>query len=83
MTNPENIPLQSTGTPTKTTGQVYEGIAFNFCKAATILLLVSPFWPFALPLTAGVTAVLYLLAHFHGQTDTRCILRGPLLIAAF
>jgi len=66
--------------PGKTTGQMYEGIAFNFCKAATIILFTGPF---ALPVASGAAAVLYLLAHHHGQTDTRCILKRPLLIAAF
>ena len=67
----------------KTKGEVYEGIAFNFCKAATILLLTLPLQKFALPAVAGAAAIFYLLAHLHGQHDTRCILRIPLLIAVF
>jgi hypothetical protein len=69
--------------PPKTKGQMYEGIAFNFCKAATILLITLPFQKFALPLVAGAAAIFYLLAHFHGQRETRCILKMPLLIAVF
>ena len=69
--------------PIKTKGQMYEGIAFNFCKAATILLITLPFQKFALPIVAGAAAIFYLLAHFNGQHETRCILRMPLLIAVF
>ena len=64
----------------KTRGEAYEGIAFNFCKAATIILIAQRF---ALPVAAGAAAVFYLLAHVHGKRDTRCVLRIPLLIAAF
>ena len=64
----------------KTRGEVYEGVAFNFCKAATIILIAQRF---ALPVAAGAAAVFYLLAHVHGKRDTRCVLRIPLLIAAF
>jgi hypothetical protein len=64
----------------KTKGEVYEGIAFTFCKAATIILLTQKF---ALPVAAGLAAVFYVLADLHGKKDTRCILKIPLLIAAF
>lgn len=67
-------------TPQKTSGEVYEGIAFTFCKAATIILFTGPF---ALPVAAGAAAVFYILAHRAGKNDTRCILKRPLLIAAF
>ena len=66
--------------PEKTRGEVYEGIAFTFCKAATIILFTGPF---ALPIASGAAAVFYLLAHRAGKNDTRCILKKPLLIAAF
>ena len=64
----------------KTRGETYEGIAFNFCKAATIILIAQRF---ALPVAAGAAAVFYVLAHAYGKRDTRCVLRIPLLIAAF
>jgi len=64
----------------KTKGEVYEGIAFTFCKAATIILLTQKF---ALPVAAGAAAIFYLLADRYGQKETRCILKIPLLIAAF
>ena len=63
----------------KTPGEVYEGIAFTFCKAATLILLTGRF---ALPVAAGATAVFYILAYRAGKSDTRCILKKPLLIAA-
>ncbi len=69
-----------TGPRPKTRGEVYEGIAFTFCKAATIILIARDY---ALPAAAGACAVFYLLAYFYGKRDTRCLLRMPLLIAAF
>jgi hypothetical protein len=64
----------------KTRGEVYEGIAFTFCKAATLVLLTQKL---ALPVCAGAAAVFYILADVHGKKDTRCLLRRPRLIAAF
>jgi hypothetical protein len=69
-----------TDRPPKTKGEIYEGIAFTFCKAATIILLTQKF---ALPVAAGAAAIFYLLADRHGKKDTRCILKHPRLIAAF
>ena len=66
--------------PAKTKGELYESIAFTFCRCATLLLI---FREFALPVTAALATVFYLVAHFHGQSDTRCVLKKPLLIAAF
>lgn len=66
--------------PQKTKGEFYESLAFNFCKAATIILLTGPF---ALPIASGLAMVFFLLAHFHGKHDSRCILKRPLLIAGF
>jgi len=63
---------------TKTPGEIYEGIAFTFCKAATIILLTGRL---ALPVAAGAAAVFYVLAYRAGKDDTRCILKRPLLIA--
>lgn len=66
--------------PAKTRGEVYEGIAFTFCKAATLILLTQKF---ALPVAAGAAALFYVLAQIHGKNDTRCILKEPILIAIF
>jgi hypothetical protein len=64
----------------KTAGQKLEGVAFSFCKAATVALV---FQKFALPAAALLSAVFFLLAIAYGKNDTRCALRYPLLIAAF
>jgi hypothetical protein len=61
-------------------GEIYESIAFTFCKAATIILLTQRF---ALPVAAGAAAVFYILVDVHGKKDTRCILKKPWLIAGF
>lgn len=61
-------------------GEELEGTAFTFCKAATLVAL-SGKW--ALPVCAGGAALFYVLAYRHGKKDTRCVLRYPLLIAAF
>lgn len=66
--------------PARTKGERYEALAFTFCKTATLVLLTQKF---ALPVSAGVAAVFYVLAEVHGKKDTRCILKHPLLIAAF
>ncbi|MBS1724545.1 MAG: hypothetical protein JSS66_16505 [Armatimonadetes bacterium] len=63
----------------KTKGDVYEGIAFTFCKCATVALLLGPF---VLPGAAYLAAIFYVFAYFHQRKDTRCVLRYPLLIAA-
>lgn len=62
-----------------------EGIAFNWCKVATILLLL---WllqleRWALPIAAFTCAALYVASHFQGAQESRCILKKPLLIAVF
>lgn len=66
--------------PEKTRGEVFEKIAFNFCKAATLVLLTGRF---ALPVAAALAAIFFVLAHCNGQSESRCILKKPLLIAAF
>lgn len=64
----------------KTTGEKLEGIAFQFCKIATVAFIAGRF---TLPLASSLAAILYLAAHLKGKHDTRCVLRYPLLIAAF
>lgn len=63
----------------KTKAETYEGIAFTFCKAALLILILGKF---ALPVVAGAATVFYLLAFRHGQKESRCVLKFPLLIAA-
>lgn len=65
---------------TRSKAERYEGTAFTFCKAATIILLTQKF---ALPVAAGAAAIFYVLAYRHGARESRCILKWPLLIAAF
>ncbi|MBN9503807.1 MAG: hypothetical protein BGO01_08220 [Armatimonadetes bacterium 55-13] len=66
--------------PTKTTGERLEGVAFQFCKIATVAFLAGRY---TLPVASSLAAILYLAAHFKGKRDTRCILRYPVLISAF
>jgi len=73
-------PLTPTLAKSPMKGEVFERLAFTFCKAATIVLLTQRF---ALPVASGAAAVFYVLADRHGKKDTRCVLRAPLLIAAF
>lgn len=75
---PEDLAIDNLAATGK--GASYERLAFTFCKAATIVLLTGRF---ALPVTAGAATVFYLLAARHGVTGSRCILKRPLLIAAF
>ena len=79
-THTQAAPLSVAPAPGRTRGEVYEGLAFTFCKAATIVLLTQKF---ALPVASGAAALFYVLADRHGKKDTRCTLRVPLLIAAF
>ncbi len=65
--------------------EITEGIAFNWCKVATILALL---WllqleRWALPIAAFTCAALFVVAHFQGASESRCILKKPLLIAVF
>lgn len=66
--------------PIKTEGQVYEGIAFTFCKCATVALVCGRF---ALPVAAFCTTAFFLLAYWKGERQTRCFLGPPLVVATF
>jgi hypothetical protein len=70
--------MSSLEVPTRTRGEEYESLAFTFCKIATVVALTGK-W--ALPVAAGCSAVLYVLAFTNGKKDTRCVLRYPLLIS--
>ena len=71
--------LINDATPLKTRGEIYEGIAFQFCKVATVALICGRF---ALPVASGLCAVFYVMAIAQGKRDTRCFLRHPWLIAS-
>ncbi|HVF85277.1 MAG TPA: hypothetical protein VM821_04800, partial [Abditibacteriaceae bacterium] len=64
-------------------GAELEKTAFNFCKAATLMLLTWPLGRFALPFVAAIASVLFLGSHFLGQKTTRCVLQKPLYVGAF
>jgi len=69
----------------KSTSEKWEGVAFTFCKAATIVLLVTLLQGarFMLPIVAGAACLLYLITFVSGKRKTRCIISHPLLVAAF
>lgn len=71
--------------PQKTRGEIFEGIAFTLCKAATVALFVQLLVSsrYILPFVALCSAVYYALALLNGKRDTRCILRLPWLIISF
>jgi hypothetical protein len=64
--------------PEKSSAEKVEGIAFQFCKIATVSLLAGRY---TLPVAATVCAVLYVVAHVKGKRESRCVLKYPLLIA--
>lgn len=64
----------------KTLGEKFEGIAFTFCKAATIILLTQKY---ALPIASGAAALFYAMAYTNGKKDTCCWLKWPPLIIGF
>ncbi|RYG37114.1 hypothetical protein EON81_07680 [bacterium] len=65
--------------PERSRGEIFEGIAFQFCKVATVALIAGR-W--TLPVASILCAVFFVSAYFNGKRDTRCILRHPLLAAA-
>jgi len=64
----------------KTRAETFEGVAFTFCKTATVVLLTQRL---ALPVAASAAAIFFVLAYWQGKRETRCIGRYPLAIAAF
>lgn len=59
MATQDNLNTNPTFAPQKTRGEVYEGIAFTYCKAAMIVLLIHLLQAgrFTLPIVAGAAAV--------------------------
>lgn len=68
--------LPSDEKPLRSRGEIFEGIAFQFCKVATVALIAGR-W--TLPLAAGLGGIFFLLTYFNGIRRTRCIVRYPLL----
>ena len=68
-----------TSSPVRSPGQVYEGIAFTFCKCATVALVCGRF---TLAVAALAAAVFYVLTYVKGERGTRCVLGPPLVVAA-
>ncbi len=85
-TSPQTLPIGAgTGPQAPDAGRKYEGIAFTFCKASTLAILAQLIAgpKFVLPLIAIGTSIWYVIALYHGQKTTRCLLRIPLVIIAF
>ena len=63
----------------------WEGIAFTFCKAATLVflatLLAGP--KYILSLIALGTVGCYIMMMGYGRMDTRCFAKSPPLICGF
>lgn len=57
-----------------------EGLAFTFCKAATLVLIFQKYALLIVPLLACSS---YIVAYVQGVRRSRCYLRFPLLIVAF
>lgn len=64
----------------KSRGEVLEGIAFQFCKVATVAVLAGRY---VLPVASGLCALFFVWAWLSGKKDTRCVGKHPLLIATF
>ncbi len=62
-----------------TRGDKLEGIAFQFCKVATVALIAGKY---VLPVASGLCSAFYIAALASGKKDTRCFLREPLLLIA-
>jgi hypothetical protein len=79
------VPEAGAARPKKSRGEVMEGIAFTYCKAATLIVLAQfiagP--KLVLSLVALGACVYYALALAAGKRDTRCILRVPAAIIVF
>lgn len=63
----------------KTKADVYEGIAFTFCKCATVALICGRYTLFVATTCA---TIFYLMAHFGGRRTTRCVLGPPIIVAS-
>ncbi len=63
----------------------WEGLAFTFCKAATLVFLATlvagP--KYIMSLVALGTVACYMVMMWHGRMDTRCFAKYPPLISGF
>ncbi|HME82846.1 MAG TPA: hypothetical protein VKF82_12350 [Candidatus Eremiobacteraceae bacterium] len=60
-------------------GEMVEGWAFTFCKAAFLALL---FGRYTLLATAGIATILYLYAGASGVREWRCFVKPPWIVIA-
>jgi hypothetical protein len=62
----------------------YERLGFTFCKLGTAALIAWLLTPqIMVLLVAAVTIALYARAFLYGLTQSKCVLRKPLLIIGF
>lgn len=68
--------------PCKSRGDIYEGIAFTFCKAATASLFITLLLSqrFVVPALLLLTVTYYALTWYNGRKVSRCLMRFPWLI---
>jgi hypothetical protein len=62
----------------KSQAQKLEGVAFTFCKCATVALICGRF---ALPVAALLAAGFFVAAFLKGEKETRCVVGKPLIVA--
>lgn len=55
-------------------GEILEGWAFTFCKAAFLVLI---FQHYSLLVLSGLSALFYILAAAHGVKEWRCWAKPP------
>ena len=65
--------------PRRQRGEMVEGLAFTFCKAAFLALL---FGRYTLLATAGIATALYLYALASGVREWRCFIKPPWVVIA-
>ena len=65
--------------PRRQRGEMVEGWAFTFCKAAFLALL---FGKYTLLATAGIATALYLYAAASGVREWRCFVKPPWVVIA-
>lgn len=66
--------------PKPAPGEKLEKLAFQFCKIATVALILGRF---TLAVAATLASILFLSAWLRGKKDTRCWARYPILLSVF
>jgi hypothetical protein len=74
MQVPELVPA-----PVESSGEKFGRLAFAYCKIATVSLILGRF---ALPVACALSAGFFIAGWIKGKTDTKCVLKYPLPIAA-